>query len=113
MTLRYRDGGTWYTVAFSRDDYDDWRRGRATWSPSGLFPFPCAPSMPTKRGFFQFDRRNGALVDMAPTDDWDGDAIVAFSADVQAWAQAWWLKRHPAEAVLDWLRRQPSPHGGR
>jgi hypothetical protein len=75
--MRYQDAGCFYTVSVSRVEVE---RFKARW--------PCS-ELPDKAISFQFDKRNGDLVDMWPykyADQFDGEAALALSHDAQAFA---------------------------
>lgn len=78
--MRVFDNGCFYSVQLSRDDVDNFK---AQWSCNG---------MPSRAIWFQFDKRNGDLVDMKPS-NWeehgaDGGAMVALSQYAQAYGKA-------------------------
>jgi hypothetical protein len=78
--MRYYDNGCFYSVQLNRDDVANFK---AQWPCNG---------MPTAPIWFQFDKRNGDLVDMKPS-NWeergaDGGAMVALSQDAQTYAKA-------------------------
>ena len=74
---RFHDNGCFYTVSLSAADVIEWA---ASW--------PCYG--PRRALWFQFDKRNGDLVDM-PSDraaDNDPSGVLALSHDAQAWGRA-------------------------
>lgn len=78
--MRAFDNGCFFTVQLSRDDV---RNFKTQWPCNG---------MPTAPIWFQFDKRNGDLVDMKPS-DWedrgaDGSAMVALSEDAKTYGMA-------------------------
>lgn len=73
------DNGCFYSTQCSRNDVQAFKDR-----------WPCN-GMPTAPIWFQFDKRNGDLVDMKPS-NWedrgaDGSAMVALSHDAQAYAK--------------------------
>ena len=66
------DNGCFFTVSVSSNEVADFK---TTWPCSGL---------PTKAIRFQFDKRNGDLVDLLPW-DLDGDALAALADDAKAY----------------------------
>jgi hypothetical protein len=75
-TMRTYDNGSFYTVTCSEHDVRDFK---STWPCSGL---------PTRSISFQFDKRNGDLVDIRPdSQHFDGPALVALSQDAQAYGK--------------------------
>ena len=74
---RFHDNGCFFTVALSEGDVIDWAR---TW--------PCYG--PRRAVWFQFDKRNGDLVDAKPDadDGCDPSGFLALSHDAQAWGEA-------------------------
>ena len=84
--MRYRDNGCFYSVSVSKREVEDFK---SHWPCSGL---------PTHAVTFQFDKKSGDLVDIAPN-AFDGDAAVALAADAQAYGE---VKQR--QAVKDTLR---------
>jgi len=81
--MKYQDNGCFHSVTVSRDEVEAFKE---QWPCSGI---------PSRSVWFQFDKRNGDLVDMRPSlESSDGGAVVAMSQDAQAFA----LKR--LEAVM-------------
>jgi hypothetical protein len=73
--VRFIDNGSLFTVQVSRAEVEQFKD---TWPCSGL---------PNRAIWFQFDKRNGDLVDMSPNmEKYDGPALVALSQDAQTWA---------------------------
>ncbi len=72
--MRYYDNGCFYSVAVSRAEVEAFK---ATWPCSGL---------PDRAIWFQFDKRNGDLVDIRPSDI-DGEDLLALSHDAQAYGK--------------------------
>lgn len=70
--MRAYDCGSLFTVSVSRREVEAFKRN---WPCSGL---------PDRAVSFQFDKRNGDLVDLWP-DTLDGEAAVALSADACAY----------------------------
>ena len=77
--MRYYDNGCFYSVSVSRDEVEAFK---ASW--------PCS-HLPNKSVWFQFDKRNGDLVDMRPSNleerGADGSAVLALSQDAQAYGK--------------------------
>ena len=74
--MRAFDNGSLYSVSVSRREVEDFK---ALWPCSGL---------PDAAVTFQFDKRNGDLVDITSrvgSDRWDGSAALALSQDAQAY----------------------------
>lgn len=70
------DNGCFYTVRVSANDVAAFNE-----------QWPCSP-IPEKRISFQFDKRNGDLVDIWPhSSGFDGDALLALSHDAQAYGE--------------------------
>ena len=75
--MRYRDCGSLYNVSVSRAEVEAFKRS-----------FPCS-GLPDKAITFQFDHRNGDLVDIWPDSSrFDGSGLLALSQDAQAYGQA-------------------------
>lgn len=77
--MRAYDNGCFYSVQCCTEDV---RQFKSQWPCNG---------MPTRPIWFQFDKRNGDLVDMVPS-NWeergaDGGAMVALSQDAQAYGR--------------------------
>ena len=78
--MKAYDNGCFYSVAVSADEVSAFK---ASWPCSG---------MPSQRGiWFQFDKRNGDLVDMKPN-NWeergaDGSAMLALASDAQEYGK--------------------------
>lgn len=70
---RLIDNGCMFTVQLSESDVIDW-----------AYSWPCFGDR--RRLWFQFDKRNGDLVDMADS-DCDQGGLLALSHDAQAWGQ--------------------------
>lgn len=83
--MRITDQGSLYIVCVSRAEVEQFKR---RWPCSGL---------PDRAIRFQFDKRNGDLVDLHPYDV-DGEAVAALAMD----AQAEYIRR---EGVRRWLGR--------
>lgn len=73
--MRARDNGCFYSVSVSEDDV---RTFKAQWPCSGL---------PTRSIWFQFDKRNGNLVDLRCAVAVEGEALLALSQDAQAYGK--------------------------
>lgn len=74
--MRAKDCGSFYNVSVSRAEVEGFR---SRWPCSGL---------PDRAVTFQFDKRNGDLVDIWPyAEKWDGDAAVALSHDAQEYGR--------------------------
>ena len=78
--MKAYDNGCFYSVQCSADDVDNFK---ALWPCNG---------MPTKPIWFQFDKSNGDLVDMKPS-NWeehgaDGGAMLALAQDAQTYGKA-------------------------
>ena len=76
--MRVYDNGCFFTVAVSARDVETFKR---SWPCSGL---------PSRAVAFQFDKRNGDLVDITPyryAHRFDGPAAVALSEDAQAYGR--------------------------
>lgn len=77
--MRFYDKGAYYGVTVGRGEVYAFKR---RWPASGLGEGPY---------FFEFDKRNGDLVDVqgpGASTYADGPALVALSHDAQAWGQA-------------------------
>ena len=77
--MRAYDNGCLYSTQCTSRDVDKFK---SQWTCNG---------MPTAAIWFQFDKRNGDLVDMKPS-NWeergaDGSAMVALSQDAQTYAK--------------------------
>lgn len=77
--MRYFDNGSLFTVQCSRADVEAFKRS-----------YPCSglPNVPIA---FQFDKRNGDIVDIVYRRDsagFDGPGLLALSQDAQAYGQA-------------------------
>lgn len=74
--IRVSDQGAFFSVAVSEDAIYEWCK---RWPASGLRGL--------KGVTFQFDKRNGDLVDVTyrngTSEDWDGPALLALSEDAQ------------------------------
>jgi hypothetical protein len=72
--MKVQDNGCFYSVTVSAFEVDNFN---SRW--------PCSP-IPRRSIWFQFDKRNGDLVDIRPglSQDFDGDALLALSQDAQA-----------------------------
>jgi hypothetical protein len=70
--MRYRDNGSLFSVNVSAQEVARFKNG-----------YPCS-GLPTKAFWFQFDKRNGDLVDVSPSNV-DGPAVLALSQDAQAY----------------------------
>lgn len=73
--MKAYDNGSLFSVSVSADDVDSFKE-----------QWPCN-GMPSRPIWFQFDKRNGDLVDMRPS-NWeeqgaDGSAMLALSQDAQ------------------------------
>ena len=74
--MRYRDNGAFYSVSVSQAEVEAFK---SNWPCSGL---------PDRHVTFQFDKRNGDLVDIWPNSDaWNGDAALALSQDAQVYGE--------------------------
>lgn len=77
--MRAHDNGCFYSVTIGRRDVEDFK---AQWPCSGL---------PVRPIWAQFDKRNGDLVDLEPSNleerGADGSALQALIADGQAYAK--------------------------
>lgn len=71
--MKLIDNGCFYSVSVSRSEVISFK---SKWPCSGL---------PDRAHWFQFDRRNGDLVDLTPNRH-DGPALLALSQDAQEWA---------------------------
>lgn len=74
--MRYIDNGSCYSVQVGRRDVETFRRS-----------WPCS-TLPLRAITFQFDKRNGDLVDIYPYNVPDGSDLLALSQDAQKWAEA-------------------------
>lgn len=75
--MRFYDKGRWYGVSFNETEISDFRR---QWPASGLHGL--------RSIYFEFDKRNGDLVDLKANGKhdagrFDGPALVALSEDAQ------------------------------
>lgn len=91
-TMKLFDNGCFYSVQLSRDDVANFK---AQWPYNG---------MPTAPLWVQFDKRNGDLVDMNPS-DWvengaNGSAMLALIGDAQTYAKAKLAKLAKATAAV-------------
>lgn len=73
--MRTRDNGAFYSVTVSANEVSEFKD---RWPCSGL---------PERSIGFQFDKRNGDLVDIWGTGDYDGDDLLALSHDAQAYGR--------------------------
>lgn len=74
--MRYRDCGSFYNVSVSRADVEAFKR-----------TYPCS-GLPDKAFTFQFDKRNGDLVDIWPDSlRYDGPGLLALSQDAQTYGE--------------------------
>ena len=73
--MRVQDQGAFVRVMASAQDVEAFN-----------FRWPCS-SIPEGRVAFTFDRRNGDLVDLSPSEI-DGPEVVALSQDCQEYARA-------------------------
>lgn len=74
--MRAHDNGSLYSCSVSARDVAAFN---ARW--------PCSP-IPERAHWFQWDKRNGDLVDMTPdTTAWDGTALLALIDDAQDYAE--------------------------
>lgn len=71
---RYYDNGCFFTVQLSESDVIEWTQS-----------WPCFG--PRRSIWFQFDKRNGDLVDMKECPNNDESGILALSADAQKWGE--------------------------
>ena len=72
--MRYIDNGIYYSVQVSRSEVYKFKQ---QWPCSGL---------PNRTVTFQFDKRNGDLVDILPyTYRYDGEDLAALSQDARAY----------------------------
>ena len=78
--MKAYDNGCFYSVRCDRLDVENFK-----------YQWPCN-GMPNRPVWFQFDKRNGDLVDMGPQawleENIDGGAVEAFSRDAQTYAKA-------------------------
>jgi hypothetical protein len=75
-TMRVRDNGCYYSVSVSQVEVATFNRR-----------WPCS-SLPERSIAFQFDKRNGDLVDIWPdSDKVDGPEALALSQDAQAYGR--------------------------
>ncbi len=72
--MRYYDNGRYYTVSVSKREVEAFKRR-----------WPCS-ELPDKSIAFQFDKRNGDLVDISL--DVDGPDVLALSEDAQAYGES-------------------------
>jgi hypothetical protein len=71
--MRVFDNGAFFTVQVLRAEVDAFKRS-----------YPCS-GLPSRAITFEFDKRNGDLVDIRPdSTQFDGPALVALSEDAQA-----------------------------
>lgn len=74
--MKTYDNGCFYTVTCTRSDVAAFN---SAW--------PCSP-IPARAISFQFDKRNGDLVDIVPdSSGFDGGALLALSQDAQAYGK--------------------------
>jgi hypothetical protein len=74
--MKYRDLGSAYNVSVSRAEVEAFKR-----------QYPCS-GLPDKAITFQFDARNGDLVDIWPdSSKFDGSGLLALSQDAQAYGR--------------------------
>lgn len=73
-TMKAIDNGCFYSVRVSRQGVSDFKDR-----------WPCS-TLPDRSVWFQFDKRNGDLVDMHPS-DMDGSDVLALSQDAQAYGK--------------------------
>lgn len=74
--MRFIDNGCFYTVMLSTHDVDVFKRS-----------YPCS-GIPSRPISFQFDKRNGDLVDVTPDSGaFDGPGLVALSQDAQTYGE--------------------------
>ena len=78
--MRFHDNGCFYSVTVTRAEVESFKD---QWPCNGL---------PERAIWFQFDKRNGDLVDMRPSNleerGADGGAVLALSQDAQAFGKA-------------------------
>lgn len=72
--MRYHDNGCFHSVTVDKAEVLEFKWH---WPGSGL---------PERSHWFQFDKRNGDLVDMRPS-YYDGPDLLALSQDAQVWMQ--------------------------
>lgn len=72
--MKYIDNGCFHSVRVTRREVEAFKR---SWPCSGL---------PERSFWFQFDKRNGDLVDLSPS-EYDGADLLALSQDAQAFAE--------------------------
>ena len=77
--MKFYDNGCFYSVSVSASEVDDFKQS-----------WPCS-NLPEKPIWFQFDKKNGDLVDMKPS-NWEerfdcGPALLALSGDAQKYGE--------------------------
>ncbi len=70
--MRYIDNGCFFSVSVSRVEVEEFKDN-----------WPCS-TLPERALWFQFDKRNGDLVDMKP-DTMEGEDVAALADDCKAW----------------------------
>ncbi len=76
LNMKAFDNGCFYSVSVSAAEVENFK---STWPCSGL---------PGHAIWFQFDKRNGDLVDIKPdSNNFDGPALLALSNDAQAYGK--------------------------
>ena len=74
--MRYFDNGVFYTVQATRADVEAFKRS-----------YPCS-GLPNRAISFQYDKRNGDLVDITPeSSGFDGPGLLALSQDCQQYGE--------------------------
>lgn len=74
--MRYLDNGSYYTVQVSKREVEQFKAS-----------YPCS-GLPDRAIWFQFDKRNGDLVDMPSwASRYDGSGLLALSQDAQAFGE--------------------------
>lgn len=74
LIMRVKDNGCFFSVSVSEREVSEFK---AKWPCSGL---------PERSIWFQFQKSNGDLVDLSPSDI-DGEALLALSQDAQAYGE--------------------------
>lgn len=74
--MRYFDNGCFYSVQVTRAEVEGFKDS-----------WPCS-TLPDRAITFQYDKRNGDLVDITPDSaDFDGPDLLALSQDAQSYGQ--------------------------
>jgi hypothetical protein len=85
--MKYHDNGCFHSVSISAAEI---KAFKDRWPCSGL---------PSRGFWFQFDKRNGDLVDMKPS-EYDGEALLALSQDAQQYADKKAKAAKPAKTII-------------